>query len=64
MKKISIETARELSQSGEWIPNPNFGRELHPDAELPMIFRASYLIYWRPEPELEEAKQYALYTEA
>jgi len=58
--------ARTLQQEGVWIPNPQYDESLvGTSAEQPkQIFKAKYIIHWRPEPYLPEEKQYALVREA
>lgn len=57
--RISIPEARVLQQEGAFQANPNYMIGGHPDREVESLFRASYLITWRPE-KLAESEQYAI----
>ncbi len=65
-RTVSIEKARELSNAGEWHPNPRHNPrrpDSHPTASTPQFFHATYSILWRPDPTLPERQQFALVEE-
>jgi hypothetical protein len=59
-RKVSIAEGHKLSREGKWIDNPKYdANDLSPHAEPRQIFKASYIVHFRPEPDLPEAEQYA-----
>lgn len=64
-RRVSIAEANSMSHEGTWIDNPKYDSSDHsPHAEPKQVFKAKYIVHYRPEPNLPERDQYALVQDA
>lgn len=62
-QQVSIREARVAQDVGHHCENPNYRRVGHPDRDLPTLFRAMFIITWRPQ-SLPEKEQHAILERA